>query len=278
MYRPVFILTLALLLAAAGCSAVNTAEPSLPAPVSTQATRVPAPALTTALPIPTPSPTPAPTTLPTATPVPTPTPLSEEALNARIVDARNKLTNLIDSNVADTIITHPDGSQSCEVKMSRELGYLIDATTGESTFVKGDYWSIDADLFRNPMKKDHTYVIIHTHPRMWATCQGSGIVSQYTFSDGDLIATASLTEQGYHIRTLIAITDKEYRIWPKVADDWMTETEIRGAVGRIERRLETSFTYYDPVLQREYYDMDSLMPLLAKELNYSYTVNNHVIA
>ena len=89
---------------------------------------------------------------------------------------------------------------------------------------------------------------------------------------------ANLTEQGYHIRTLIAIADKEYRIWPKVAGDWKPETGIRTAVHRIEQRMETSFTYYDPVLDREFYDVDNLMPLLAKELNYSYTANNHVIA
>jgi hypothetical protein len=192
------------------------------------------------------------------------------------VDARNKLSSLIDSEVADTVITHR--ADGCEIKMTKELGYLIDADTGESAFVKGDYWSIDADLFVQSMEKDHEYVIIHTHPRMWATCRGEGIVSQYTFSDGDLIATHKLTAEGYHIRTLIAISDKEYRIWPKVAGGWKSEREIQEAVTRIEQQKGMSFTYHDSLLDRQYYDMDSLMPLLAKELGYSYTVNQMVLA
>jgi hypothetical protein len=278
MYRPVFLLILALLLAAAGCFAVPPQEQ--PAPVSTPPLTTPttAPVLTTVPATLSPTQTTVSTTILTATPVPTPTPISEVALNARIVDARNKLNNLIETDVADTVILHPANAPGCEVKQSRELGYLIDATSGESTFIKGDYWSIDASLFSEPMRKDHEYVIIHTHPRMWATCQGSGIVSQYTFSIGDLEAAAALSEQGYRIRYLIALSDKEYRVWPKTEGDWKSPTEIQQAIRRIETRLETPFTYHDTLLDRDFYAVDSLMPLLAKELNYSYSANNHVMA
>ena len=68
------------------------------------------------------------------------------------------------------------------------------------------------------MKKDREYIIIHTHPRMWVTCPGSGVTSLYTFSIGDLEAVANMTEQGYHVKKLIAIADKEYRIWPRQED------------------------------------------------------------
>lgn len=278
MNRYGFALVLVMLLVAAGCLGTQKEElpVSTPAPAIPTDTRTSVPATVPA--IPSAAPTTIPTTIRTATPLPTPTPISEVALNARIVDARNKLNNLIESDVADTVITHPANAPGCEVKQSRELGYLIDVTTGESTFVKGDYWSIDASLFREPMRKDHEYVIIHTHPRMWATCQGSGIVSLYTFSIGDLEATAALSEQGYRIKYLIALSDKEYRIWPKVEGDWKSHAEIRQSIRRIETRLETPFTYHDTLLDRDFYEVDSLMPLLAKELNYSYTANNHVMA
>jgi len=100
----------------------------------------------------------------------------------------------------------------------------------------------------------------------------------YTFSIGDLEATAALAEQGYRIKYLIALSDKEYRIWPKTAGDWKSPAEIRQAITRIETRLETPFTYHDTLLDRDFYEVDSLMPLLARELNYSYTANNHVMA
>ncbi|NMB79500.1 MAG: hypothetical protein GYA23_10465 [Methanomicrobiales archaeon] len=291
MYRTAACLALVLLLVTAGCNGTKT--PPVPSPVPSA---TPVVTLSPASPplTPSPSPTiaaapypslvsPSPTTvtpLPSATsvPVPVPTTLSEEALNARIVDARNKLNNLIDSDAADTIVLHPDQAQGCEVKTSRELGYLIDATTGESTFVKGDYGSISAKSFRDPMNKDHEYVIIHTHPRMWATCPGSGITSLYTFSIGDLAAVSSLASQGYHVKYIIAIADKEYRIWPKVPGNWKSQEEVRAAISRIEQRLDAQFAFYDPVLEQEYYNVDSLMPLLTKELDYSYTANNHVIS
>lgn len=277
MCRPVLLLIL--LLAACGCLSAPPSEQPVQMPVPLLTTiplpvQTPAPA--TPSPVPTTEPTTVPTTIRTATPVPTPTPLSEAGLNARIVDARNRLNNLIETDMADTIVYEPQ--EGCSVKQSRELGYLIDATTGESTFVKGDYGSISADLFTGPMNREHEYVIIHTHPRMWATCGGSGIVSLYTFSIGDLDATAALSQKGYRIKYLIALSDKEYRIWPKGEGDWKSAAEIRQAIRRIENRYETSFTYYDTILNRQYFEVDSLMPLLAKELGYSYTANGQVMA
>ena len=230
--------------------------------------------------------TPAVTSIPSATTIvttntltlsPTPTLISEAALNARIVDARNKLEMFIDSDVADTVIIHQGSPQNCDVKKSKEIGYLIDMTTGESTFVKGDYWSIDADLFSGPMKKDRQYIIIHTHPQMWVTCSGSGIYSLYTFSLGDMMASRNLTEQGYHVKKLIAIADMDYRIWPYQDDGWKSEEEIHHAVARIESRVGKPFSYYDPVFETTFYDVDNLMPLLVKELDYHYTVNNIII-
>lgn len=213
----------------------------------------------------------------TSAPPPTQTPISEAALNARIVDARNKLEMFIDSDVADTVIIHQGSPQNCDVKKSKEIGYLIDMSTGESTFVKGDYWSIDADLFSGPMKKDRQYIIIHTHPRMWVTCSGSGIYSLYTFSLGDMMASRNLTEQGYHVKKLIAIADMDYRIWPYQDDDWKSEAEIKRAVAKIEAQAGRPFSYYDPVFETTFYDVDSLMPLLVKELDYHYTVNNNIV-
>ena len=169
-----------------------------------------------------------------ATPVPPPSGLPESAINARIVDARNKLSNLIDSNVADTVILYPGSEPGCEMKKSRELGYLIDSSTGESTFVIGDYWSIDTALFTDYMKKDSRYIIIHTHPKVWVTCEGSGIISFNTFSLEDLEVTANLTRRGYHVRELIAIADRDYRIWPGQEDGWRSRAEILLAVhGRL---------------------------------------------
>lgn len=278
MYRTIFLVILAFMLAAAGCFSAQPVEPPVSTPVLMITTAPPTPALTITPATPPPVPTTVPTTIRTATLVPTPTPISEAALNARIVDARNKLNNLIETDVADTVIIYPSNAPGCEVKQSRELGYLIDATTGKSTFVKGDYGSINADLFKNPMEKGHEYIIIHTHPRTWATCQGSGIVSLYTFSIGDLEATAAFAEQGYRIKYLIALSDKEYRIWPKVEGDWKSPEEIHSAIDRIETRYETPFTYYSTVMDEEYYEVDSLMPLLAKELNYSYSANNVMLA
>jgi len=221
--------------------------------------------------------TPVNTTIATTIPTIVPSTIPEAALNAKIVDARNHLEMLMDSNVADTIIVHPDPTQNCEVKKSKELGYLIDMTTGDSTFVKGNYWSIDAGNFSSLMRTDHEYVIIHTHPRMWVTCAGSGILNYYSFSIGDLEAVANMTEQGYHVQKLIAIADKDYRIWPYVADDWRSRSEIRAAVKQIEITREIPYSYYDPVFDQTFYDVDNLMPFLADELEYHYTINQNII-
>jgi hypothetical protein len=244
-------------------------------------TSVPVPPAVTAVQVPdsTKIPQPAATTVAPATTVPSPTLtlISDAALNARIVDARNKLEMLIDSDVADTVIIHQGSPYNCDVKKSRELGYLIDMNSGESAFIKGNYWSIDADLFSSRMIRDHQYIIIHTHPRMWVTCSGSGIYSLYTFSLGDMAASRNLTEQGYHVKKLIAIADMDYRIWPYKDDDWKSEAEIERAVARIEAQAGRPFSYYDPVFEATFYDVDNLMPLLVKELNYHYTINNNVI-
>lgn len=240
------------------------ATPSVTVIPSADVTKIPQPATSTIAPVAT-------------APSPTPTRISEAALNARIVDARNKLEMFIDSDVADTEIIHTGSPSNCDVKKSKEIGYLIEMNTGESTFTKGDYWSINANLFSDPMRKDCEYIIIHTHPRMWVTCGGSGIYSLYTFSIGDLATTANLTEQGYHVQKLIAIADKDYRIWPYETDGWKPESEIIRAVDRIEARVGQPFSYYDPVFEQTFYDVDSLMPLLAEELDYHYTVNNNII-
>lgn len=282
---PGAVLFLIILAAGAGCSAPGQLPPVTQATAAAVATNLPTTVQPTASPLPTTVPStlmttipgPAVTTIATTVPIPSPTAISETALNARLVDARNRLEMLIDSDVADTVIIHSGSPQNCEVKKSRELGYLIDMNTGESTFVKGDYWSIDANLFSGPMRKDHKYIIIHTHPRMWVTCGGSGVYSLYTFSIGDLVATANLTERGYHVGKLIAIADKEYRIWPAKDDDWKSQGEIAAAVTRIETRVGKPFSYYDPVFNQTFYDVDNLMPLLARELDYHYTANGIVI-
>jgi hypothetical protein len=283
--RIAVVLLATLLIAFSGCTAPGEAPGDARVSPSVTITSLPVPAATTALPVqpvvpvtPEKTTVPAPDTATTATLRPARTQLPEEALNARMVDARNKLAMLIDSNVADTVIVHPDGTQDCEVKKSKELGYLIDASTGESTFVKGDYWSIDGDLFSGTMQKDREYIIIHTHPRMWVTCGNTGVISLYSFSIGDLAATGNLAEQGYHVKKLIAIADKEYRIWPKQPDDWKNESEVRRAIQRIEERGGRPFSYYDRLLDHEFYDVDNLMPLLSKELNYTYTINSAVIS
>ena len=142
------VLIVLILIAAAGCSApARPADPSqiltvvttvpLPSATTVTASTIPATTRVTVIPSITRETRPANTTVATTVPIPTTTPISEAALNARIVDARNKLEMLIDSNVADTIISHHGGTENCEIKKSKELGYLIDVTTGESTFVKG---------------------------------------------------------------------------------------------------------------------------------------------
>lgn len=204
--------------------------------------------------------------------------ISDESLRAKIQDSKNKLDQLKDSDKADTIIISGNSLGKCEVKKSRELGYLIDANTGDTFFVKGDYWSIDTGLFTASMKPGHTYVILHTHPKMWTTCYGTGIVNLDSFSINDLAVASNLTERGFHIQKVIAVSDVDYEIYPKVRDDWRTKDEIYAAIDRIERFMEVKFSIYDPNYDRTFYDVDNLMPLLAKELNYTYTANHVVMA
>jgi hypothetical protein len=204
--------------------------------------------------------------------------LSDSALRALIQDAKNKLDQLKDSDKADTIVISVHTPDNCEMKKSRELGYLIDANTGDTFFVKGDYWSIDSDLFIRNMKAGHSYVILHTHPTMWTTCRGEGIVSLNTFSLNDLAVASNLTEKGYHIQNVIAVSDRDYEIYPKIRDAWKTKEEVYKGVDHIERFTEVKFSTYDPYLNRTFYDVDNLMPLLAKELNYTYTANHVVLA
>lgn len=284
---PLALLAILIFAAIAGCSGPEHPSPFTQATLATATTLHPTTVTASATPVVTaipsaddtkgPQPTPTTAALITTAPSPTPTRVSEAALNARIVDARNKLEMFIDSDVAETEIVHMGSPYNCDVKKSKEIGYLVDMNTGESMFIKGDYWSINANLFSDPMRKDREYIIIHTHPRMWVTCSGSGIYSLYTFSIGDLAATANLTDQGYHVQKLIAIADMDYRIWPYKEDDWKSETDIMHAVDQIEARVGQPFSYYDPVFKQTFYDVDNLMPLLAEELNYHYTVNNNII-
>ena len=246
-------------------SPIATAIPSTPSPSPTKAATVSVTFVGT-------SPT---ATAPPQTP---PVLLTDSALNARIQDAKNRLDQLKDSDKSDTIVISAHTPDNCEIKKSRELGYLIEANTGDTFFVKGDYWSIDSDLFVRNMKPGHSYVILHTHPKMWTTCRGNGIVSLNTFSLADLAVASNLTEQGYHIQKVIAVSDLDYEIYPKLKDDWKTKEEVYKGVDHIERFMEVKFSTYDPYLDRTFYDVDNLMPLLAKELNYTYTANHVVLA
>ena len=170
----------------------------------------------------------------------------------------------------------------CEIKESKELGYLLDVNTGDLTFVKGDYGSIALDLFRQNMTAGHTYIILHSHAKDWFVCRGSGTISLDTFSLADLAAASMLTQQGYHIQKVIAVGEKIYEINPKTEDNWKTPEEVYNAVNLIEQRMEVPFhiDYYDPDTGKKtvYYDVDNLMPLLTRELDYTYRVNNVVVA
>ncbi|MCX6691101.1 MAG: hypothetical protein NTW33_03375 [Methanoregula sp.] len=250
--------------------------PAPPSPVATIIPATPPPPLTQVATV-------AVTSTVTLSTVTTPQPttlalLTDSALRALIQDAKNKLDQLKDSDKADTIVISLHTPDNCEMKKSRELGYLIDANTGETFFVKGDYWSIDSDLFVRNMKAGHSYVILHTHPKMWTTCRGEGIMSLNTFSLADLAVASNLTERGYHIQKVIAVSDFDYEIYPKIGDDWRTKEEVYKGVDHIERFMEVKFSTYDPYLDRTFYDVDNLMPLLAKELNYTYTANHVVLA
>lgn len=281
----IIVIVLLILVAAAGCFALDhnsglvqtsPAVMSIPLPGTT----TPPPIVTLTTPPVTPSVTTviSPAATITAAPVPVSTTLSDAAINARIVDTRNTLGNLMDSNAADTAIIKTDLTRGCEVKKSRELAYLIDLTTGESLFVKGDYWQIDGDLIQEKMRKDREYIIIHTHPKVWDTCEGSGVISLNTFSLADLAAAGNMTRHGYHIRQLIAVAERDCRIWSKEKDGWKSGDEIVQAIIRTESGSGRGFLQYDPVQNSVVIEVDSLMPFLAKELGYHSTINNNVIS
>jgi hypothetical protein len=210
----------------------------------------------------------------TAAMTPAVIPLVPEAkLNALIRDSKNKLDALKQSDKADTVIRPAGtGSTYCEVTMSRELGYLIDATTGNVSFFKGDYGSISGDVILPLMNRSHAYVFLHTHPKNVAKCSnGTYLVTSYslsTFSLSDLAFAGALTQKGYHILKLYAIADSEYEIYPDTDYDWKPGAAIEQAVEDIENRLEVQFNN----------DVDNLMPLLAKELGYRYYVNSHLMS
>lgn len=278
MNRSVAFLIVILIIATAGCVAQERDAGDSQTPVITQATaptmvQTTHPAVTSTTTVPTTHTTATVTRSPTITPEKTPAPVSESALKAKIQDAKNQLDQLKNSDKADTVILSLNQG-NCEVKMSRELGYLIDVDNGKMSFVKGDYGSISLNLFRRNMTYGHTYIILHTHAKDWYTCRGSGILSLDTFSLADLGVASNLTEQGYHVQKVIAVSDKDYEVYPKVRDDWKTLEEVYQAVDRLERRMELKFSAYDPNLNMTFYDVDNLMPLLTKELDYTYTVNN----
>jgi len=286
MNRCTALLMVILLIATAGCmtqqrDGENTVSPDvthlLPTPVPLQSTN---PVVTLATPVPTPVPTLIATATmthsPTITGEKTPAPIPESGLKARIQDAKNQLNQLKDSTRADTIISSINGGD-CEIKKSRELGYLIDVNTGEMSFVKGDYGSISLTLFAQNMTRGHTYIILHTHAKDWYTCRGSGMVSLNTFSLEDLGAASEFTARGYHVQKVLAVSDKDYEVYPKIPDDWKSIDEVHDGVDRIERRMEVKFSTYDPNLKMTFYDVDSLMPLLTEELNYTYSENNVVL-
>jgi len=273
-----------MIIAATGCIAMEKNTGNVPSPVLTPLSPAPMPVQSTISVVT--SPTAVPTILPTATitlspaiaPEITQAQIPDAALNARIQYAKNMLDQLKDSDKADTIVEPAHPPLYCEIKISKELGYLIDATTGNTSFVKGDYGFIDSDLFKQKMTPGHAYVILHTHAKDWYTCRGRGTITLNTFSLEDLAASSNLTEQGYHVLKVIAVSDKDYEVWPKLRDDWKTKEEVDNAFDHIEQHTEVKFSIYDPYWRRTFYDVDSIMPLLARELNYSYTANHVVMA
>lgn len=198
--------------------------------------------------------------------------ISDAALKALIQDAKNKLDQSKESSKADTIIL----SGNCKGQISKELGYLIDVTTGDMFFVKGDYGFIYLDIFIQNMTQGHTYILLHTHPIYWYSCDDWMTITYNTFSLSDLALASNLTEQGYHVQKVIAVGDRDYEVYPKLKDDWRTNEEVYKCFEKIEQRMEVKFSTYDPYWNRTYYHVDSIMPLLAKELNYTYSVN-HVV-
>lgn len=271
-----------LLIAATGCTAPGSdAEKNIPPVVTEQfSTPVPVrsaePAVTSTTAVPTIITTAIITQAPTITVKKTPTSIPESVLKAHIQDAKNQLDQLKNSDLADTqILSLNEGN--CEIKRSRELGYLIDINSGEMSFVKGDYGSIALGLFRQKMTRGHTYIILHTHAKDWYTCRGSGTIGLNTFSLADLAVASNLTAQGYHVQKVIAVSDKDYEVYPKIPDNWKTMAEVYEGVDHLEQRMEIKFSTYDSSLNMTFYDVDNLMPILARELDYTYSVNNVIL-
>ncbi|MEI7856339.1 MAG: hypothetical protein WCH85_02430 [Methanomicrobiales archaeon] len=271
-----------LLIAATGCITPGSVTEKNITPVVTEQSLTPVPvqstepAVTSTTAVPTIIATATITRSPTITVKKTPTPIPESALKARIQDAKNQLDQLKNSDLADTIILSLNEG-NCEIKRSRELGYLIDVNSGEMSFVKGDYGSIALGLFRQKMTRGQTYIILHTHAKDWYTCRGNGMIGLNTFSLADLAVASNLTAQGYHVQKVIAVSDKDYEVYPKTPDDWKTMEEVYEGVDHLEKRMEIKFSTYDSSLNMTFYDVDNLMPLLARELNYTYTVNNVIL-
>ncbi|OPX62201.1 MULTISPECIES: hypothetical protein [unclassified Methanoregula] len=211
-----------------------------------------------------------------ATPAPEKTPriLDDGAMNARVQDAKNKLEIYRNSDKAGTVVSQ---SESCSIKQSRELGYVIDTETGEDAYISGDYGSINGSAFRQHMLRNHSYLVFHTHARDWFMCGGSGTIAQDTFSLKDLSFPYNFTADGYHIRRMILISDKTYEIYPKTPDNWKPEREVSRAVADLESRMEVKFSYTDFPGNTTYYDVDNMMPLLVKKLDYAYIVNENTI-
>jgi len=284
MNRCVTFLIGILLIAATGCITPERIAGDMPAQEVTQLSATPVPfqstppavTLTTSAPKTTVSATI--TRPPVITPKKTQAQISDSELNARIQDAKNRLDQLKDSDRADTIVRPAQPPLYCEIRESKELGYLIDTQTGDMSFMKGDYGSIDINLFRRNMTPGHDYIILHTHAMDWYICRGGGTIGLDTFSLSDLAAASGLTEQGYHVQKMIAVSDKNYEVFPKIRDDWKTKDEVYKGVEDIEQRMEVKFSIYDPYWKKTFYDVDSIMPLLAKELNYTYIVNHVVLA
>jgi hypothetical protein len=232
----------------------------------------------------------------TTTPSPeiTPVGISDEALKAKIRDAENRLELLADSDIADVHVYMPDSkitinnvqrSVHCgEVKESKELGYVIDVTNGDMFFVKGWYGYIPSTTFTQYMVKGHSYVLIHNHPNDWKiTCSNTAngyimetVSTQSTFSVEDLEFAGDIAQAGYNIKTIIVdncLSENSYlyETHPKIPGSWKTKPEIELAISHIESRIGTSFKN-----TIETYNVESLMPLLTKELNYTYIVQGTV--
>ena len=104
------------------------------------------------------------------------------------------------------------------------------------------------------------------------------VSTQSTFSVEDLIWAGDLTQAGYNIKTIIVdntLSENSYiyETHPKIAGDWKTKSEIESAISRIESRMGTS---YNNTIGE--YNVESLMPLLTKELNYTYIVQGNTIS